>query len=64
VDTVIPCFKEVSTDTGKVRSPYPKEFKGQVVALHRAGRTPAAAKSESTEESIRPGSSRPISMGA
>ncbi len=40
---------------GKVRSPYPKEFKAQIVALHRAGRTPAelAAEFEPTEESIR-----------
>ncbi len=35
---------------GKTRPPYPKEFKGQIVALTRAGRTPAqlAAESEPT----------------
>ncbi len=40
---------------GKVRGAYPKEFKEQIVALHRAGRTPAelAREFEPTEESIR-----------
>jgi transposase len=40
---------------GKVRPPYPREFKQQIIALHRAGRTPAglAAEFEPTEESIR-----------
>jgi transposase len=40
---------------GRVRPPYPREFKEQIVALHRAGRTPAqlAAEFEPTEESIR-----------
>ncbi len=40
---------------GKVRGAYPKEFKEQIVALHRAGRSPAelAREFEPTEESIR-----------
>lgn len=40
---------------GKTRQPYAKEFKAQIVALHRAGRTPAelATEFEPTEESIR-----------
>jgi len=48
-------FKEVSKKMGKVRGAYPKEFKEQIVALHRAGRTPAelAKEFEPTEESIR-----------
>ena len=40
---------------GKTRPPYPKEFKDQIVALARAGRTPAqlAAEFEPTEPTIR-----------
>jgi len=40
---------------GKTRPPYPQEFKEQIVALHRAGRTPAqlAKEFEPTEQSIR-----------
>lgn len=40
---------------GKTRPPYPKEFKEQIVALARAGRTPAqlAAEFEPTEPTIR-----------
>jgi transposase len=47
--------KEVSTDMGKVRPPYPKEFKQQIVALARTGRTPAelAREFEPTEPTIR-----------
>lgn len=55
MDTVILCFKEVFTDMGKVRPPYPQEFKEQIIALARAGRTPAelAREFEPTEQSIR-----------
>lgn len=40
---------------GKVRPPYPKEFKGQIIALARAGRSPAqlAEEFEPTEQTIR-----------
>jgi len=40
---------------GKVRRPYPKEFREQIVALARAGRRPAelAAEFEPTEPTIR-----------
>ncbi len=39
---------------GKVRQPYPKEFKEQMIALVRAGRTPAqlAQEFEPTEATI------------
>ena len=55
MDTVILCIKEVSTDMGKVRPPYPPGFKEQIVALHRAGRSPAelAQEFEPTEQTIR-----------
>jgi transposase len=55
VDTVILTLKEVSEKMGKVRGAYPKEFKEQMVALYRAGRSPAelAREFEPTEESIR-----------
>jgi len=40
---------------GKVRSPYPQEFKQQIIALARAGRSPAelAREFEPTEPTIR-----------
>lgn len=40
---------------GKVRPPYPKEFKEQIIALARAGRSPAqlAQEFEPTEPTIR-----------
>ena len=40
---------------GSTRRPYPREFKQQIVALYRAGRTSAelAKEFEPTEESIR-----------
>ena len=40
---------------GKGPTPYPREFKQQIIALHRAGRSPTelASEFEPTEESIR-----------
>lgn len=40
---------------GKVRPPYPREFKEQIIALARAGRSPAqlAEEFEPTEQTIR-----------
>ena len=55
MDTVILCIKEVSTDMGKVRPPYPPGFKEQIRALYRAGRSPVelAREYEPTEPTIR-----------
>jgi len=55
VDTVILWDKEVSTNMGKTRPPFPREFKEQIVALARAGRSPAqlAREFEPTQPTIR-----------
>lgn len=50
----------------RTRPPSPPEFRAQIIALHRARRTPEALAKEfePSEATIRTGSRRPRSMSA